>query len=50
MKEFSKPQYKIDVLKVEVPINPVFVEGSMVFKGQAAYTRAEALDHFRSAA
>src|SRR5580704_967982 len=50
MKEFSKEQYKIDVLKVEVPINPVFVEGSVVFKGQAAYTRAQALDYFRSAA
>ena len=22
MQEFSKPQYKVDVLKVEVPINP----------------------------
>ena len=28
MKEFSKPQYKVDVLKVEVPINAEFVEGS----------------------
>ena len=46
MKEFSKEQYKIDVLKVEVPINPVFVEGSIVCKGPSAYTRAEALDHF----
>ncbi len=50
MAEFSKPQYKVDVLKVEVPINANYVEGSSVFKGQAAYTRAEALDHFRSAA
>jgi len=50
MEEFSKPQYKVDVLKVEVPINANFVEGSSVFKGQAAYTRAEALDHFRRAA
>jgi tagatose 1,6-diphosphate aldolase len=50
MKEFSKAHYKVDVLKVEVPINPVFVEGSVVFKGQAAYTRAQALDCFRSAA
>jgi tagatose 1,6-diphosphate aldolase len=50
MEEYSKPQYKVDVLKVEVPINANFVEGSSVFKGQAAYTRAEALDHFRSAA
>jgi tagatose 1,6-diphosphate aldolase len=50
MAEFSKPQYKVDVLKVEVPINPVFVEGSSVCKGQHAYTRAEALDLFRKAA
>ena len=50
MEEFSKPQYKVDVLKVEVPVNAEFVEGSSVFKGQAAYSRAEALDHFRKAA
>ena len=50
MEEFSKPQYKIDVLKVEVPVNANYVEGSSVFKGPAAYTRAEALDHFRRAA
>lgn len=50
MKEFSKPQYKVDVLKVEVPINAEFVEGSSVFKGQAAYNRQQALEHFRRAA
>jgi len=50
MQEFSKPQYKVDVLKVEVPINAEFVEGSSVYKGQKAYTRAEALKHFKSAA
>ena len=50
MTEFSKPQYGVDVLKVEVPVNAHFVEGSSVFKGQVAYTRAEALDHFRHAA
>ena len=50
MKEFSKPQYHVDVLKVEVPINAEFVEGSAVFKGEKAYTRAEALEHFRNAA
>ena len=50
MVEFAKPQYKVDILKVEVPINANFVEGSSVFKGQKAYTRAEALDHFRNAA
>jgi len=50
MVEFSKPQYKIDVLKVEVPINANYVEGSSVYKGQKAYSRAEALDLFRKAA
>jgi tagatose 1,6-diphosphate aldolase len=50
MEEFSKPQYFVDVLKVEVPINAEFVEGSAVYKGQKAYTRGEALAHFREAA
>jgi len=50
MQEFSKPRYKVDILKVEVPINAEFVEGSSAYKGQKAYTRAEALNHFRSAA
>src|SRR5579871_189514 len=30
MQEFTKPQYKIDVLKVEVPINANYVEGCSV--------------------
>src|SRR5579872_3765256 len=50
MQEFSKPQYYVDVLKVEIPINAEYVEGSTVYKGQKAYTRAEALKHFRDAA
>src|SRR5258707_319464 len=50
MEEFSKPQYRVDVLKVEVPVNLNFVEGSSVYKGQTAYTRKEALDYFRRAA
>jgi tagatose 1,6-diphosphate aldolase len=50
MQEFTKPQYGVDVLKVEVPINARFVEGSVVYSGQKAYTRAEALEHFRRAA
>ena len=50
MEEFSKPQYMVDVLKVEVPINAEYVEGSSVYKGQKAYTREEALRHFREAA
>jgi tagatose 1,6-diphosphate aldolase len=50
MAEFSKPEYKVDVLKVEVPVNAEFVEGSSVYKGQKAYSRDEALKHFREAA
>jgi tagatose 1,6-diphosphate aldolase len=49
MEEFGKPQYNVDVLKVEVPVNAEFVEGSGVFKGKAAYTRKEALDYYRQA-
>ncbi len=50
MEEFSKPQYAVDVLKVEVPINAEFVEASSVYKGLKAYSYADALDHFRKAA
>jgi tagatose 1,6-diphosphate aldolase len=50
MAEFTKPQYKVDVLKVEIPINAEYVEGSSVYKGQKAYTHEEALQHFREAA
>lgn len=49
MKEFSKPQYHVDVLKVEVPVNAEYVEGSSVYKGEKAYTRAEALKYYREA-
>ncbi|HLH03588.1 MAG TPA: tagatose 1,6-diphosphate aldolase [Bryobacteraceae bacterium] len=50
MREFSKEQYKVDVLKVEVPVNSNFVEGSRGFKGQAAYSRKQALELYRKAA
>jgi tagatose 1,6-diphosphate aldolase len=50
MAEFSKDYYRVDVLKVEVPVNAEYVEGSSVYKGTKVYSRAEALDHFRAAA
>jgi len=50
MQEFGKPQYNVDVLKVEVPVNAEYVAGSSGFKGQAAYSRKEALDLYRKAA
>ena len=50
MEEFGKERYGVDVLKVEVPIQMEFVAGTKSFKGEQAYTRAEALEHFRLAA
>ncbi|MCC6391081.1 MAG: tagatose 1,6-diphosphate aldolase [Bryobacterales bacterium] len=50
MEEFTKEHYHVDVLKVEVPVNANYVEGSAVYKGQKAYSMAEALDHFRRCA
>jgi tagatose 1,6-diphosphate aldolase len=49
MEEFSKPQYQVDVLKVEVPINTDYMEGSSVYRGQKAYSEKEAGQHFHAA-
>jgi tagatose 1,6-diphosphate aldolase len=50
MREFGKPRYGVDVLKVEVPVNMKFVEGTKSFKGEKAYTKKEAIDLFHTAA
>ena len=50
MAEFAKDRYGVDVLKVEVPINMKYVEGTHAFAGQKAYTRDEAKHHFKAAA
>jgi len=50
VEEFSRPQYRADVLKVEIPVNTCFVEGAAAYTGPSAYTKAEALEHFRRAA
>jgi len=50
MAEFSKDRYGVDVLKVEVPINMKYVEGTKSFAGQKAYTRDEAKALFLKAA
>ena len=51
MREFSKPGYYVDVLKVEIPVNMAYVEGSKANKtGQNAYSREEAKNLFRQAA
>ena len=49
--EFSQTRYGVDVLKVEMPVNPAFVTGTRAFTGErAAYSRTEAMEHFRNAA
>jgi len=50
MREFTKDRYGVDVMKVEVPINMQFVEGARVARGPHAYSRPEAMDHFRASA
>lgn len=50
MQEFSKPQYAVDVLKVEVPVTMAFVKGTRACKSESAYSREEAKDCFRKAA
>ncbi|HUO13883.1 MAG TPA: tagatose 1,6-diphosphate aldolase [Verrucomicrobiae bacterium] len=50
MREFSKERYGVDVLKVEVPVNMKFVEGTKSFAGTKAYTKKEAIEHFHTAA
>ncbi len=50
MREFTKDRYGVDVLKVEVPVNMKFVEGTKSFAGQKAYTKQEAIDLFHKAA
>lgn len=50
MAEFTKERYGVDVMKVEMPVNMKFVEGAKVSGGQTAYSRQEAMDHFRRTA
>lgn len=45
MKEFSKPRYQVDVLKVEVPVNMKYVESFA--KGEVVYTKEEAAKYFK---
>jgi len=50
MQEFSQPRYGVDILKVEVPVNVRYVEGSQAnHDGQVVYSREEAMHHFRDA-
>jgi tagatose 1,6-diphosphate aldolase len=46
MKEFSSPQYRVDVLKVGMPVNLSFVEGSPSPAVEILHTRERAKEHF----
>ncbi|MGX7699359.1 tagatose-bisphosphate aldolase [Enterococcus mundtii] len=46
MREFSKPRYQVDVLKVEVPVNMNFVEG--FGDKEIVYSQKEAADFFKA--
>jgi tagatose 1,6-diphosphate aldolase len=51
MQEFSQDRYGVDVLKVEVPVNMKFVEGTSCFAGgEAAYSHDQAKELFQKAA
>ena len=44
MREFSKPWYRVDILKVEFPFNMTYVKGSRANRdGEWAYDRSEAI-------
>jgi tagatose 1,6-diphosphate aldolase len=50
MEEFTQDRYGADVLKVEIPIQLAFVEGTRAYKGRTLHTRAEAMEITRAAA
>jgi tagatose 1,6-diphosphate aldolase len=50
MAEYSKPQYGVDILKVEVPVNMAYVAGAKACKGESAYTHDQAKQYFLKAA
>ena len=50
MKEFSKPRYGVDILKIGMPVNLAYTEGSPSAGAEILYRRAEAIEHYRNAA
>ncbi len=48
--EFSRDRYAVDVLKVEFPVGPKYVEGTRAFRGPAIWRREQALEFYRQAA
>jgi tagatose 1,6-diphosphate aldolase len=50
MAEFSKPRYRVDVLKVGVPVDLAYVEKSPAAGSEILYTRQAAMEYFLQAA
>jgi len=50
MGEFSKDRYRVDVLKVEIPVNMKFVKGAKACPGEWAYDRETAMRYYQEAA
>lgn len=50
MEEFSKPQYRVDVLKVEYPVDPAYTDGLSRPAKAVAYDLIEAREHVQAAA
>ena len=48
--EFTKDRYGADVMKLEAPVMMKNVSGTKAFRGEEAYTREEAMQHFRDQA
>ncbi|MDR2538602.1 MAG: tagatose 1,6-diphosphate aldolase [Bifidobacteriaceae bacterium] len=48
VKEFTKPQYRADVLKLEVPVTMTFVEGYTEAGLEPVYSRTEAKNYFKA--
>jgi len=50
-REFSKPEYGVDLLKIEIPVNLAFVAGTRANGGRPAVcSRSEALEAYRRTA
>jgi tagatose 1,6-diphosphate aldolase len=50
MEEFTRPRYGADVLKIDVPIEMAYVEGTRAFKGHKLHTRTGAMELLRAEA
>jgi tagatose 1,6-diphosphate aldolase len=50
MREFTKDRYGVEVLKVEIPVNMKFVQGSRAAGANGVYSKQEAMDAFRRTA